>query len=118
MAAIAAIDDGEIRHLLGQDGNLLQCRRQGVAVVWVARKAPSTNDKASIERGGAADLGAEFVTNARLALGDAVDLRLVQGVDLVLALRRLLEQAADQPDENGIEKLGHGSGGMELLPAA
>ena len=89
-----------------------------MAVVWVAGKAPGTDDKAPVESGGEADLGAEFVSDPRLALGDAVDLRLVQGVDLVLALRRLLEQAADQPDENGIEKLGHGSGGMELLRAA
>ena len=80
MAAIAAINDSEIRHLLGQDGNLLQCRRQGMAVVWVAREASGANDKAPIESGGEADLGAEFVSDPRLALGDAVDLGLVQGV--------------------------------------
>ena len=69
-----------------------------MAVVWVAGKAPSTNDKAPIESGGEADLGAEFVSDPRLALGDAVDLGLVQGVDLVLALRCLFEQATDQPE--------------------
>lgn len=36
--------------------------------------------------------------DARLALGDAVDLGLVQGVDLVLALRCLFEQATAQPE--------------------
>jgi hypothetical protein len=97
MAAIAAINNSEIRHLLGQDGNLLQCRRQCMAVVWVAREAAGANETA-VKGGGETDLGAELVTDAGLALGDAVDLGLVQGVDLVLALRRLLKQATDQPE--------------------
>lgn len=98
MAAIAAVDHSQIRHLVGQDGDLLQCGCQGVAVVWVVGKAAGADDEASVEGGGKADLGAEFVTNARLALGDAIDLRLMERVDLVLALRRLLEQATDQPE--------------------
>ncbi|MCV2449719.1 hypothetical protein, partial [Paracoccus sp. DMF] len=39
-----------------------------------ANPARFTNDKAPIESGGEADLGAEFVSDPRLALGDAVDL--------------------------------------------
>ena len=50
MAAIAAINDSEIRHLLGQDGNLLQCRRQGMAVVWVAREAAGADHEAAFKR--------------------------------------------------------------------
>ena len=52
MAAIAAINDSEIRHLLGQDGNLLQCRRQGMAVVWVAREASGANNETAVKGGG------------------------------------------------------------------
>ena len=69
-----------------------------MAVVGVAGKAAGTDSKACVKGGGEADLGAEFVTDAGLALGDAVHVGFVQGVDLVLALRRLLEQAADQPE--------------------
>lgn len=45
-----------------------------------------------------ADLGAEFVSHPCLAFGDAIDLRLVQGIDFVAALWSLLQQAADQPE--------------------
>ena len=45
-----------------------------------------------------ADLGAKLVADPRLALGDAVDLGLVQGIELILALRTLLQQAPDQPE--------------------
>lgn len=46
----------------------------------------------------AADKLAELVSHARLALGNAVDLGLVQGVGLVLAFRSLFQQAAEQPE--------------------
>jgi hypothetical protein len=60
--------------------------------------AAGANNEAAAKDGGQTDLGAELVTDPCLALGDAVDLGLVQGIDLVLALRRLLEQATDQPE--------------------
>ena len=44
------------------------------------------------------DLAAEFIADPRLALRDAVDLRLVQGVDLAAALRSLVQETADQPE--------------------
>jgi hypothetical protein len=67
-------------------------RRQGMAVVWVSGEAAGADHEAAVKGGGEADLGAKLATDAGLALGDAVDLGLVQGVawrgvDLVLALR-------------------------------
>jgi len=84
--------------MVGQDGDLLQCRSQGVAVIGIAGKAAGADNETAIDGGGEADLGAEFVSHPGLALGDAVDLGLVQGIDLALALRGLLEQATDQPE--------------------
>ena len=52
MAAIAAINDSEIRHLVSQDGDLLERRRQGMAVVWVAREASGANNETAVEGGG------------------------------------------------------------------
>lgn len=86
MPAVAAIDDGERWSAVGQDFDLLQRLRQCVAVIRVARQGAHANDKALVDGGGDADLGAKFVADACLAFGDAVDLGLVQGVDLVAAL--------------------------------
>ena len=52
MAAIAAVDDGEIGHLVGQDGDLLQRRRQGVAIVGVAGKAAGPDNETLLDGGG------------------------------------------------------------------
>ncbi len=80
MAAIAAINHSQSRHVVGEEGDLLQCGRQGMAVVWVSREAAGGDHEAAVKGGGEADLGAELATDAGLALGDAVDLWLVQGV--------------------------------------
>ena len=44
MAAIAAVDDGQIGALVGQDRHLLQRLAKGVAIVGVAGKADLVND--------------------------------------------------------------------------
>jgi hypothetical protein len=63
-----------------------------VAVVGVARKAAHADDEALVQRGGHADLAAEFVADAGFAFRDAVNLGLMQGIDLVRPLGRLVEE--------------------------
>lgn len=50
---------------------------------------------------GDADLGAELVRRPHLALGKTDDLRRMQGVDLVLVLRRLRQEAFNETKETG-----------------
>ena len=95
MAAIAAVDDGQIRALVGQDFHLFHRRAEGMTVVGVARKAEHADHEALVQRGGDADLAAELIADARLALGDAVDPGLMQGVDLVGPLGLLVQQLRD-----------------------
>ena len=80
MAAIAAINHSQSRHVVGEESDLLQGGRQSMAVVWVSREAAGADHEAAVKGGGEADLGAKLATDAGLALGDAVDLGLVQGV--------------------------------------
>ena len=98
MPAIAAVDQGECGPRIGQDLDLFEGRCQGVAVMGIAGKAAGANYEAANKGRGEADLGAELVSHPRLAFGDAIDLGLVQGIDLVAALWSLLQQAADQPE--------------------
>ncbi len=67
MAAISTVDNGQVRGLTGQDGNLFQSFGQGVSIVWVARQGAHADDKAFVDGGGQADLGAELVSLAGLA---------------------------------------------------
>ena len=50
MAAIAAVDDGQIGALVGQDFHLFQGFPQGVAIVGVARKAAHADHEALIQQ--------------------------------------------------------------------
>ena len=77
MSAVAAIDDGEVGVLVGQDGHLLQRRAQSVAVIGIARKAAHADHEPFVQRGRDADLAAKFIADPRLALGDAVNLGLM-----------------------------------------
>ena len=52
MAAIAAINHSQSRHVVGEEGDLLQCGRQGMAVVWVAREASGANNETAVKGGG------------------------------------------------------------------
>ncbi len=83
MAAISTVDDTQIGVMFSQDLHLFECFLQGMAVVGIVRKAAHPNDEALVQRGGHAELAAELVTNARFALGDAIDIEFVQGVNLV-----------------------------------
>jgi hypothetical protein len=69
-------------------------RRQGMAVVAGAGEAVGTDDEAPVESGGEAEPGAEVVTDAGLAPGDAVHIGLVQGVDPVPAFPVFVQAAA------------------------
>ena len=89
---IATVDDGEAGALICQDLDLFQGRGKGVAVVGIAGKAAHADDKALIQGRSDADLAAELAADPRLALRDAVHLGLVQGADLVAALRLLMQQ--------------------------
>lgn len=67
-----------------------------MAVIRVSRHRPHADHEAFCNRCGAGDFLAEFVAHPGPALENAVDLRLVQGVELAAALRRLVQQARDQ----------------------
>jgi len=71
MAAIAAVDDGEVGAPVGQDLHLFEGFLQGMAVVGIAREAAHADDEALVQRGRHADLAAELMAHPRLALGDA-----------------------------------------------
>ena len=50
MTAIAAVADGEVGALVGQDFHLFQGFPQGVAIVGVARKAAHADHEALIQQ--------------------------------------------------------------------
>ena len=95
LTAITTVDDVEVRLLVSQDFDLLQRRGQGVADVGVASEAAHANDEAFIQGRRDADLAAELLAPPRLALRDAIDLGLMQGIDLVAGLGRLMQQVRD-----------------------
>lgn len=92
---VAAIDDSPLRRVAGENADLLQRLAEGVAVVRVPRQRARAHHEAALQRGGHADLGAELVAHPSLSLRDAVDLRLMERVDLARVLRRLVEQPRD-----------------------
>lgn len=96
MAAVAAINHDEAWAGSGEGLHLLEGLGKGVPVVGIAGHGAHADDKAAGERGGDAHLAAELIAHPRLALGDAVHLRLMQGVDLAPAFRRLPQQAGDE----------------------
>ncbi len=55
----------------------------------------------AIHRRGNTALGAKFVPDPGLALGDAVDVRFMQGIDFTAALWGLVQQTRDQ--DQGVE---------------
>ncbi len=68
MAAVSTVYDGQIGALVGQGCNLFEGLFQGVAVVGIARKAAHADHEALVQRGGDADLAAELIADACLAL--------------------------------------------------
>ncbi len=57
MSAVAAIDECQIRELVGQDGDLFERLSEGVAVIGVASKTAHADDEAFVQRGGYAQFG-------------------------------------------------------------
>ena len=96
MASIPTVDDGKVGAVVGQDLDLLQRRGQSVAVVRVAEQAAHAHDEALIQRRCNTNLAAKLLAHPRLALRDAVDLGLVQRIDLIAALGRLMQQVRDE----------------------
>jgi hypothetical protein len=68
---------------------LLQLLVQHVSVIGVAREGSGSHHQAALVRDGDAGLDAKFVGLAGFAFANALDLRRVQGVELVLVLRLL-----------------------------
>ena len=91
-APVAEVDDHLLRtspQVLHQIARLLELGAQNVAVVRVAGEAARAHHQALLVRHHEADLHAELVGVAGLALGDALHLRRVQRVELVLAVALL-----------------------------
>lgn len=77
--AVAQVGIGRVgldAAVLHQDRGLLQLRLQRVPVVGVAMEGPGSDDEAVLQGAGNADLDAELVRAAGLALVDALHLRL------------------------------------------
>ena len=93
MSPVTAINDGKPRALICKDLDLAERAPQRVIVI---RKAAHTDHEAFVQRGGDADLSAELIAHTGLALGDAIHLRPVQGIDLVATLGLLMQQLRHQ----------------------
>lgn len=95
-ALVALVHDGRGWCSVGarEDAHLLQCLGQRVAVVGVARHGAHAHHQAFLQRGGDADLDAEFVGCPGFALADALHLGCVQRVELVLVLGALAQDTA------------------------
>ena len=94
--------------VLQQVGRLLELRGEDVAVVRIAREAPGAHHQPRLVRDRQADLDAEFVGLACLALADALDFRRVQRVELVLVVALLRADAlgAFEPRPQIAERFG------------
>ncbi|OLS51734.1 hypothetical protein BV392_06730 [Rhodovulum sulfidophilum] len=77
----------------GQDGDLFERLVEGVAIMGIARQGSHADDEAPVQGRGRADLAPEFVADAGLVPGDAVDRGVVQGVELVAAPGLLVQEA-------------------------
>lgn len=71
-------------------------KAHGLADVRVARKAADADHEALFQHGDDTHLATKFVADPGLALGDAIHIRLVQGVDLVRTLGGLVQQPRHQ----------------------
>ena len=96
VAAVAPVDEGvpgsDAGHLL----HLPERLGERVAVMGSAREGHGADDEALLVRDRQRVLDAELEEHARLALGDAVDVRFAQGVELVLVAGLLLHEPFGQ----------------------
>lgn len=93
---VNAINDRKFGTLVSEDRDLTQCFLEAVTVVWVARKAAHADRKAFFQRGGNADLATELIAQPGFAFGDAIDLGLMRGIDLVADLGLLMQELQDR----------------------
>ena len=106
-AAIALVDEHRLRFSCSKQAHLLDGFGQRVTVVGMARQAAHTDHQTFLVRGGDGDLNAEFVWLACLAFGNALNLRGMQAVELVLVLGFLLEQSFDTRQNAGRRRALH-----------
>ena len=95
-AAVTAIDKCLVHEAPGGLETAQQRPVQGMAIVRIARQGVTGDNEVAAQRRRHADLHAEFIRLARLALADALDLRRVQAVQLAPILALLLQQAVRQ----------------------
>ena len=81
--------------MIGQNADLLNGLRQGVAVVGIARHATHANDQTVLARACHGHFDAKLVRLPRLSLGNEIHLRRMQTVEFVPVLRLFGEQAFD-----------------------
>ena len=94
---LAAIDEDHFRIDVRQDGSLLQRLAQRVLIVRIARHRTCPDHQSLLQRRHDRHLDAELVAHSHLAFADALDLRCMQRVQLVLVLRPLVQDAAGAP---------------------
>ena len=92
MIAVASVDEGELGQNAGQFLHLLERFGKRVAVIGGSRQGQHADGEAFPVRDGQRNLASELVGRVRLSLGDAVDVRLVNGVDLVAVPAPLLQE--------------------------
>jgi len=115
VTAIAAVDHGQSRHLVGQDDDLLQRRRQGMAVMGGAGEAAGADHEASVEGGGETGLGAELAADAGL---EPIDVEQQKG-DCRTGLVGCKDQPFDQARGlSSVQQLGKFISRGELLQRA
>ena len=92
VAAIAAIHEGPLRAGVRQDFHLLQRLAQLVPIIRVPGHRSHADNKALLVGCRHRHLRSELVAHPRLALVDAIHLRLMQRVELALVLRLLAQE--------------------------
>ena len=96
MAAVALVGEGAPGSDTGHLLRLPECLGKRVAVIGSAREDHGADDEALLVRDRQRVLDAELEGHARLALADAVDVRLAQRVELVLVAGQLLHELFGQ----------------------
>ena len=96
VAAADPVDEGAPGSDAGHLLHLPERLGERVAVMGSAREGHGADDEALLVRDRQRVLDAELAEHARLALGDAVDVRFAQGVELVLVAGLLLHEPFGQ----------------------
>jgi len=92
-AAITAVGDGHLRTVSAQSLDLLESGFDRVPVIIVFRQTVGTQDDATVLADHKRRLGSELVFFMLLSLGQVVNMRLVEGVNLVRIVLLLLQHS-------------------------